>query len=111
MNLIWRLEELSFLYVHSNNIVLDYSGNQKKCILNYNIGSGRGYSVLEIIKGIEKVTKVKLKIVFKNKRKGDPPILVADCKKILKHLKWKPKYKNINKIILTAWQWHKKSFI
>ncbi len=103
-------------FIHVNDIVrAHYYGlkkfNQKKCILNYNIGSGRGYSVLEIIKSIEKVTKVKLKIVFKKKRKGDPPILVADCKKILKHLKWKPKYKSINKIIFTAWQWHKKSFI
>ena len=103
-------------FIHVNDIVrAHYYGlkkfKQKKCILNYNIGSGRGYSVLEIIRGIEKVTKVKLKIIFKKKRKGDPPILVADCKKILRDLKWKPKYKNINKIILTAWQWHKKSFI
>ena len=103
-------------YVHVNDIVrAHYYGlkkfRQKKCILNYNIGSGKGYSVLEIIKGIEKVTKVKLKIVYKKKRKGDPPILIADCKKILKDLKWKPKYKNINKILSTAWRWHKKSFI
>jgi len=103
-------------FIHVNDIVrAHYYGlkkfKQKKCILNYNIGSGRGYSVLEIIRGIEKATKVKLKIIFKKKRKGDPPILVADCKKILRDLKWKPKYKNINKIILTAWQWHKKSFI
>ena len=103
-------------FIHVNDIVrAHYYGlkkfKQKKCILNYNIGSGRGYSVLEIIRGIEKVTKVKLKIIFKKKRKGDPPILVADCKKILRDLKWKPKYKNINKIILTAWQWHKNSFI
>mgnify|MGYP001159575074 CR=1 FL=1 len=103
-------------FIHVNDIVrAHYYGlkkfKQKKCILNYNIGSGRGYSVLEIIRGIEKATKVKLKIIFKKKRKGDPPILVADCKKILRDLKWKPKYKNINKIILTAWQWHKNSFI
>ena len=103
-------------YIHVNDIVrAHYYGlkkfRQKKCILNYNIGSGKGYSVLEIINGIEKVTRVKLKIIFKKKRKGDPPILVADCKKILRDLKWKPKYKNIDKILLTAWQWHKKSFI
>jgi len=103
-------------YIHVNDIVrAHYYGlkkfRQKKCVLNYNIGSGKGYSVLEIINGIEKVTRVKLKIIFKKKRKGDPPILVADCKKILRDLKWKPKYKNIDKILLTAWQWHKKSFI
>ena len=102
-------------YIHVNDIVrAHYYGlkkfRQKKCVLNYNIGSGKGYSVLEIINGIEKVTRVKLKIIYKKKRKGDPPILVADCKKIFKDLRWKPKYKNIDKILLTAWQWHKKSF-
>ena len=59
-------------YVHVNDIVrAHYYGlkkfRQKKCVLNYNIGSGKGYSVLEIIKGIEKVTKVKLKIVYRKK--------------------------------------------
>tara|TARA_Y100000591_G_scaffold117685_1_gene100691 strand:+ start:129 stop:1100 length:972 start_codon:yes stop_codon:yes gene_type:complete len=103
-------------YIHVNDIVrAHYYGlkkfRQKKCVLNYNIGSGKGYSVLEIINGIEKVTRVKLKIIFKKKRKGDPPLLVADCKKILRDLKWKPKYKSIDKILSTAWQWHKKSFI
>ena len=102
-------------YVHVNDIVkAHYLGlkkfKKKKCFLNYNIGLGRGYSVLEIIKGIEKVTGVKLEIILKKKRKGDPPILVSDCKKILKELKWKPKYKNINKILYTAWNWHKKTF-
>lgn len=102
-------------YIHVNDIVkAHYLGlkkfKKKKCFLNYNIGLGRGYSVLEIVKGIEKVTGVKLEVIFKKKRKGDPPILVADCKKISKELKWKPKYKNISKILLTAWNWHKKSF-
>ena len=100
-------------YVHVNDIVkAHYSGlkkfKQKQCILNYNIGSEKGYSVLEIIKGIEKITKFKLKIVFTKKRKGDPSILVADCKKIQRDLQWRPKYKSINKILLTAWKWHKK---
>ncbi len=101
-------------YVHVNDIVrAHYYGlkkfKQKNCILNYNIGSGKGYSVLEIIKGIEKVTKSKLNVVFTKKRIGDPPVLVADCKKILRDLNWKPKYKKINRILLTAWRWHKKS--
>ena len=76
--------------------------------MNYNIGSGKGYSVLEIIKGIEKITKKKLKIIFKKARRGDPPILVANCSKIVRELNWRPKYKDIHKILLTAWNWHKK---
>ena len=103
-------------YIHVNDIArAHYLGlkmlKKRKCILNYNIGLGRGHSVLEIIKGIQKVTGSKLEIVFRKKRKGDPPILVANCKKILKELNWKPKYKNINSIISSAWKWHKKSLI
>ncbi len=102
-------------YIHVNDIArAHYYGLKKfkdsKCTLSYNIGTGKGYSVLEIIKGIEIITKKKLNIIFKKKRKGDPPILVAECKKIFKELKWKPNYKNINKILLTAWKWHKKPY-
>lgn len=102
-------------FIHVNDIVkAHYYGlkqfKKKKCILNYNIGTEKGYSVLEIIKSVEKITKKKLKIIYKKKRKGDPHILVAKCNKIFRELKWKPKYKNIDKIIFTAWNWHKKKF-
>ena len=100
-------------YIHVNDIVsAHYIGlkkfKNKKCILNYNIGSGKGYSVLEIIKTIEKITRKKLIIVYKKKREGDPPILVAKSNKILKELKWRPKYNNIYSIISSAWKWHKR---
>ena len=101
-------------FVHVNDIVRAhyYGLNQftkEKCFKSYNIGSGKGYSVLEVIKGIEKITKKKLNIVFKKKRPGDPPILIAKCEKIFNELRWKPKYKNIEKILSTAWNWHKKN--
>lgn len=100
-------------YIHVNDIVrAHYLGlkkfKQKKCILKYNIGTEIGYSVLEIVKVIENVTKTKINKIFKKKRKGDPPVLIANCKKINRELKWKAKYKNINKIILSAWNWHRK---
>ena len=98
-------------YIHVNDIVrAHYYGlkkfKNKKCILNYNIGSGKGYSVLEIIKAVAKITKKDINIIIKKKRSGDPPILVAECKKILRELRWKPKYQNIESIILSAWRWH-----
>ena len=100
-------------YIHVNDIVrAHYLGlkqfKKRKCLKNYNIGSGKGYSVLEILNNIEKITKKKLKIIFKSKRPGDPPILVANCNKINRELKWRPKYNDINKILSTAWKWHKK---
>ena len=100
-------------YVHVNDIVkAHYYGlkkfKNKKCILSYNIGSEKGFSVLDVIKSIERITQKKVKIIFKQRRKGDPPILVAKCKKILDELNWKPKYNSIDKIIITAWNWHRK---
>ena len=100
-------------YVHVNDIVkAHYYGlkkfKKKKCSVIYNIGSGKGFSVLDVIRSIERITQRKVKIIFKQKRKGDPPILVAKCKKILKELNWKPKYNSIDKIIITAWNWHRK---
>ena len=100
-------------YVHVNDIVrAHYNGlkkfKNKKCILSYNIGSEKGFSVLDVVESIERINQKKMKIIFKQKRKGDPPILVAKCKKILKELNWKPKYNSIDKIIITAWNWHRK---
>ena len=100
-------------YVHVNDIVdAHYLGlkkfNNKKKFFVYNIGNQKGYSVLEIVKVIEKVTKKKLNIYYKKRRNGDPPFLVANSNKLKKDLKWTPKYNSINKIIKTAWDWHKK---
>ena len=100
-------------YIHVNDIVRAHyfilkNFKKKKCSICYNIGSERGYSVLEVIKAIETITKKKLKVKFKNKRKGDPPFLVAKCSKIYKDIKWKPRYSNINTILHSAWNWHLK---
>lgn len=74
----------------------------------YNLGNGKGYSVLDIIKVAEKVTGKKIQIKIKGKRLGDAPIVVADSKKIRKDLKWKQVYNDIDNIIKTAWNFHKK---
>ena len=74
----------------------------------YNIGYGHGYSVLDIINTVKQVTKNNVQYIFANRRDGDPPILIADSKKIQNELGWKPQYDNINTIIdsvvrLTHW--------
>ena len=72
----------------------------------YNIGSEKGYSVKEIIRAVEKVAKKKVPVKAAKPRKGDTKILIADSSKIKKELGWKPKF-GLNKIIETAWAWHK----
>lgn len=69
----------------------------------YNLGSGKGYSVKEIIKTVEKVTGKKVKTKIEKEREGDPPILIADYEKIKKELGWKPEF-NLKDIVLSAWK-------
>ena len=63
----------------------------KQCNI-YNVGTGKGTSVLEIINILEKYTNKKIKYEFKNKRPGDIPIVYCDISKITKELNWTPKY-------------------
>jgi UDP-glucose 4-epimerase len=73
----------------------------------FNLGSGSGYSVKQIIDTARKVTGVNIKTVIGENRAGDPPTLIASSEKARKILGWEPKYDNIEKIISTAWNWHK----
>lgn len=74
----------------------------------FNVGYGRGYSVKEVISSIEKVTGQKLNVIEAERRKGDPPALIADPSRIMSKLGWKPKYDDLDFIIETAWKWEKK---
>ncbi len=73
----------------------------------FNLGNGNGFSVLEVIKTVEKVTGKKIKYNMSDKRAGDPAVLVASSKKIIDTLGWKPAYNSLEKIVETAWHWAK----
>nr|WP_277995702.1 MULTISPECIES: NAD-dependent epimerase/dehydratase family protein [Moorella] len=74
----------------------------------YNLGSGRGYSVLEVIKAAEKVTGKKVPYRVGPRRPGDPAVLVASAEKAMAELGWRPRYTELEDIIATAWQWHRR---
>lgn len=71
----------------------------------YNIGTGAGSSVLEIIRLCEEVTGKKIPFDVAARRPGDPPALVATPKKLREKLGWKPVY-SIRQTVETAWKWH-----
>ncbi len=75
----------------------------------FNLGTGKGYSNLEIINSIEKITEKKVFYEFGRRREGDPQVLIADPQKAFQELKWQPKYTDIDEIIKTVWQWEKKN--
>ncbi len=73
----------------------------------YNLGNGKGFSVLEVIKAVEKVTGKAVPYEFGPRRSGDPAVLVAGAKKAERDLGWRPKTTALEKIVESAWQWHR----
>ena len=99
-------------YVHVSDLAgthikgLDYLINNKKSFI-LNCGYGKGYSVKEIVDIFKKIKKKTL-IRYKKRRRGDVSQVYADISKLKNILKWKPKYNNINKILISAIKWEKK---
>jgi UDP-glucose 4-epimerase len=73
----------------------------------YNLGSGQGYSVREVIEMCRKVTGHPIPEVEGPRRAGDLPRLVADSTRIKQELGWQPEFDNLGKIVETAWHWHR----
>ena len=73
-----------------------------------NCGYGRGYSVLEVIDAVERVTGTRLPHAPAERRQGDPPQLIADSAAIRSMLDWRPRYDEIDIILSTAIDWERK---
>ena len=70
----------------------------------FNLGSGHGYSVLEVIESVERITRKKLRWTAANPRPGDPPTLVANNSAAKRRLDWTPMY-SLEQIVYSAWEW------
>lgn len=100
-------------YIHvldlasAHYLALEYLRNGKQSDI-FNLGNGNGYSVKEVIDTARQVTGHAIPAIVKEKRPGDPAVLIASSEKAKAVLKWKPKYDVLEKIILDAWNWHRK---
>jgi len=74
----------------------------------FNCGYGKGYSVREVIDTMKKVSGIDFTTKELARRPGDPPILIADNKKILRDLNWRPQFNRLAFICKTALEWEKK---
>lgn len=72
----------------------------------FNLGTGRGYSIMEVIKCVEEVTGTKVPYCIEPRRPGDPASLYADNQKAVNNLKWEPRHSSLKNIIETAWEWY-----
>ncbi|MFP5258052.1 MAG: UDP-glucose 4-epimerase GalE [Acidobacteriota bacterium] len=72
----------------------------------YNLGTGTGNSVREVIKAVEAVSGKPVPVVEGPRRAGDSPGLYADSGAIIRELGWNPQYMDLKAIVETAWRWH-----
>ena len=87
---------------------LDFLMKNKPQNITFNIGTGKGTSVLDVIKTFTETNKIYIPINFKKRRKGDIPYLVACNKLAIRLLEWRPK-RNLKDICIDCWRYAKKN--
>jgi UDP-glucose 4-epimerase len=83
---------------------------EEKSRVIYNIGNGQGFTVLEVIESVRRVTGRPIAVEECGRRAGDPAVLVASSEKIKVELGWEPQFSELDKIIASAWEWHQRRY-
>lgn len=91
---------------HAHILALEYLRNGGESDI-FNLGSGDGYSVMEMIMAARKATGQDIPVEIGTRRAGDPARLVADSTKAHNILHWQPEITRMEDIIASAWKWHK----
>lgn len=73
-----------------------------------NCGYGRGFSVLEVLDAVDRVTNLKISRDLEGRRAGDPDSLISDNRAIMKRFPWQPRYADLDKIVTHALAWERK---
>jgi len=103
-------------FVHVNDLAaahiaaLDLFGKEEGDYFTYNLGTGEGHSVKEVIETCKDVTGVDIPVREGERRPGDPPVLVADPSKGFRELKWSPNMAELTEIVETSWNWVKRRY-
>ena len=98
-------------YVHIADLVaahlLALDALEKNDQLIYNVGSGKGFSVREVIEAARRVSGRPIPVIETPRRSGDPPRLVASSDKIRRDLGWEPEHTELEDMVASAWDWHR----
>ena len=97
-------------YIHVNDLctahlkLLEYlcAGGKER---GFNLGTGKGYTVKEVVEKVEKVTGKTIPRKISGRRAGDPAIVIADGTKAGKLLDWHPQFSSLDQIVTDAWRW------
>ena len=98
-------------YIHVSDLaeahLLALNGLERADKLIYNLGSGKGFSVREVVEGVRRVTGHAVPVKESPRRAGDPAVLIASSEKIRRELNWMPRFPDLNAILKSAWEWHR----
>ena len=101
-------------YIHVSDLAdahflaLDALNTRDRVI--YNIGNGQGFTVREVIESARRVTGHAIPVEECPRRPGDAAVLVASSEKIQRELGWRPKFAELDAIMASAWEWHRKRY-
>ena len=100
-------------YVHVTDLAsahidaLEYL-NRGNPSASFNLGTGAGCSVLEVVRQVAATTGCEVPLRFQPRRVGDPPVLVADSARASTILGWRPRHSSLEEIVESAWSWHQR---
>jgi UDP-glucose 4-epimerase len=98
-------------FVHVSDLasahLLALEGLEKSSPLIYNLGSGEGFSVRQVVEVAREVTGHAIPVIESPRRAGDPAVLIASSEKIRRELGWRPKFPDLKSIVESAWHWHR----
>lgn len=98
-----HIEDLAAAHIQGLEFLLD-----KKTSDSFNLGTGVGYSNLDVVEMVKKVSGIDFPVENVDRRPGDPPEIYADNKKAKEVLGFKPVHSDLENIVKTAWEFHKK---
>lgn len=99
-------------YIHVSDIAAAHLAvlaplEHRSC--RYNLGTGQGTTVLEIMQAIERVAGRPVPAIMAPRRTGDPAVLVASSKRFSAETGWQPKWRRLDDLVATAWQWRRQN--
>jgi UDP-glucose 4-epimerase len=101
-------------YIHVSDLaeahLLAFTALDARDRMIYNLGNGHGFTVLEVIESVRRVTGHPIPVEEMPRRPGDPATLIASSAKIENDLGWRPKYTQIDDIVRSAWEWHQQRY-
>jgi len=97
-------------YIHVLDLatahVMAMEALDERGVMVYNLSTGQGHSVREVIEAVRQVTGREVPVAEGPRRAGDPPALVGSPEKVRRELGWQPQYPSLEEIVRHAWKWH-----